>query len=76
MLTLTDQGVGIPEADLAQVFQPFVRASNASHIEGSGLGLYVTQQAVACHGGKIEMCSQMGQGTTVIIQFPLSNVAS
>jgi signal transduction histidine kinase len=65
LLTVRDNGIGIPEADLAHLFEPFSRATNAAAHDdnGLGLGLYITRQLVELHGGTIDVQSAEGQGT-------------
>jgi len=65
-----DKGIGIPENDLQKVFEPFYRAENAHSIEGSGIGLPLVSQIINNHNGTIEIKSDKGQGTEVIIKLP------
>ncbi|MHC5214981.1 MAG: sensor histidine kinase, partial [Planctomycetota bacterium] len=66
-VSVKDNGIGIPQDELARVFDEFYRASNARAKEkdGTGLGLSIAKQIVERHGGKIWAESQLGQGTTV-----------
>jgi signal transduction histidine kinase len=72
-LTVSDTGIGIPDADLAEVFDRFFRASNAVErsIQGSGLGLAIARAIVANHGGDVTLESCVGKGTTVTVSIPL-----
>ena len=70
VLSIQDQGIGIPQGDLARVFEPFHRARNVGAISGTGLGLSIAQQAVELHQGTIQINSQVGKGTTVIVTLP------
>jgi two-component system phosphate regulon sensor histidine kinase PhoR len=72
VLTVTDTGIGIPEADLAALFTPFHRAANAMDqaVQGSGLGLAIVRDIVAQHGGSVTAESQLGQGSTFTITLP------
>lgn len=72
VLKVIDQGIGIPEADCAHIFEPFYRASNVNDTPGSGLGLAIVKQIVDLHQGKIEVQSQVGAGTTFTVTLPLS----
>ncbi len=73
MLSVTDQGVGIPAADLPHIFERFRRGGNvAGRIAGSGLGLWGSQRIVAQHGGTIAIDSAEGRGTTVTVRLPLA----
>jgi signal transduction histidine kinase len=71
-LTFIDSGIGIPKDDLRKITNKFFRASNAisSETEGSGLGLFVVKSYVEGWGGKIDILSKEGTGTTVIIYIP------
>ena len=72
-VVVSDQGIGIPEADLPRLFQRFFRAQTAkeAQIQGTGLGLYVCKAIVEGHGGEIAITSQVGVGTTVTFHVPL-----
>jgi signal transduction histidine kinase len=72
-LTLTDQGIGIPEVALPQIFDQFYRAPTvrSEHISGLGIGLFVTHEIVTLHGGEIAVSSTEGLGTTVTVRLPL-----
>lgn len=75
-LSVQDEGMGIPAADLAHLFQPFQRASNVSAIGGTGLGLVIAKEAVELHGGAVQVTSQLGVGTTFTVTIPMLPVAS
>lgn len=73
LLVVRDQGVGIPAADLPYVFDWFHRAPNVvGRFAGSGIGLPGAKQIVEQHGGKIEVESEEGRGTTVRVLLPLA----
>jgi signal transduction histidine kinase len=69
--------MGISDDELAHVFTRFYRASNAmaGAVPGTGLGLAITQDIVDRHGGRIEVASQLGLGTTVTVKLPLDNLS-
>ncbi|GAB4409043.1 MAG: hypothetical protein Kow00106_02400 [Anaerolineae bacterium] len=71
ILRVRDQGIGIPAADQARLFEPFFRASNAGNIRGNGLGLTIVRQAVEALGGSIAVESAEGQGSTFTVTLPL-----
>ena len=71
ILQVSDRGIGIPEADLKHLFEPFHRAANVGTIAGTGLGLAITQESVEMHGGLLFVESQLGLGTTFTVQIPL-----
>lgn len=68
-----DTGIGIPEAEQDKLFQPFERMQNAKHlaIEGTGLGLQISQHLVKQHGGALAFTSQEGAGTTFSFSLPI-----
>ncbi len=72
-VSVRDQGMGIPAADVPHIFERFYRATNASEsqIQGTGLGLYVCQAIIEGHGGKIGIESTAGEGTTAWFTLPL-----
>lgn len=75
-VVVADDGIGIPEALLDDVFLEFVRAPNAKHMvaEGTGLGLSIVREAVQMHGGQVAIDSTEGVGTTVTVVLPLHHV--
>jgi signal transduction histidine kinase len=68
---VTDQGIGIPRAELPQVFVPFFRASNTGDYEGYGIGLPLTLNIIRLHKGSIEIDAKEMQGTVVSIHLPI-----
>lgn len=72
ILKISDEGIGIPEADQPHLFEPFHRAANVGTVSGTGLGLVITKEAVELHGGTITVESQQNVGTTFIIRIPIS----
>lgn len=65
-----DQGIGIPQAEQARLFEAFHRASNARQVPGTGLGLTIVKLFVELHGGTITYESNEGQGTTFTVTLP------
>jgi heavy metal sensor kinase len=71
LLTVTDDGVGIPAESLPHVFERFYRAEKArSRSEGFGLGLSLVEAVCRAHGGKASIESTEGLGTTVMVSLP------
>ncbi|MFN6518819.1 MAG: ATP-binding protein [Nostoc sp. CreGUA01] len=66
-----DKGIGIPLKDQTHLFETFYRASNVGAIQGTGLGLSIVKKCVELHGGHIQLESEQGVGTTVIVTLPL-----
>jgi signal transduction histidine kinase len=69
-LALTDRGIGIAPADLERIFLAFERAAPVEHFSGLGLGLYICQRIVEAHGGRIDVASRPGEGTTFAVTLP------
>jgi signal transduction histidine kinase len=76
LLWVVDTGIGIPEAELDRVFEPFTQidTSLARRFQGSGLGLYVCRALVAAHDGQLTLTSRLGQGTTVLMRLPAARL--
>ncbi len=72
-LSISDQGMGIPQADLNRVFSRFYRVDKARSraMGGSGLGLAISKEVVEQHGGNIWVRSEEGVGTTFYISLPI-----
>jgi signal transduction histidine kinase len=73
VVQIVDRGIGIPVEELSFVFEPFYRVdkSRSKDTGGYGLGLSLCKTIMEAHGGKIEIASQPGEGTTVSLFFPL-----
>ncbi|GHC46578.1 HAMP domain-containing sensor histidine kinase [Ulvibacter litoralis] len=69
LLTIKDEGVGIPEDELKNIFEPFFRASNVRGIEGFGFGLPLAYRIIKMHSGEIRVYSQENRGTIVKIKL-------
>ncbi|MBE9069018.1 histidine kinase, partial [Leptolyngbya cf. ectocarpi LEGE 11479] len=67
---VSDQGIGVPAADQQHLFESFHRGENVKSFSGTGLGLAVIKKCLELHGGKIEVESQVGIGTTFSIDMP------
>ena len=72
-LIVSDEGIGIPEHALPNLFKRFYRAPNTDehHISGMGVGLFVVREIVQLHGGDIHVESIEGKGTTVTLLLPV-----
>lgn len=70
---ISDNGIGIEEDELKNVFEGFYRVDSSRSIKGSGLGLGIVKQIVEKHGGKIWLKSDgIGKGTTAVVYLPLA----
>ncbi|MFC4242614.1 sensor histidine kinase [Gryllotalpicola reticulitermitis] len=70
VLTVSDTGVGIPADEVGHLSERFFRASTAQAIPGVGLGLTVVRQIATAHGGRLEVDSTEGRGTTFSLVLP------
>ncbi len=71
LISVTDEGIGIPEADQQRIFEPFYRGANVGKIKGTGLGLRIVRDYVNLHGGNITFTSEPGKGTTFTVSLPV-----
>ena len=71
-IQIKDHGIGIPEEELPYILEPFYRVdkSRSKQTGGYGLGLSICKTIMEAHGGKIELESELGKGTTVTLIFP------
>lgn len=74
LMSVSDQGIGIPQENQANIFKRFFRAPNAVHTEtdGSGLGLYIVESIIQRHRGTIRFESTENVGTTFYITLPIT----
>jgi signal transduction histidine kinase len=72
LVWVADTGIGIAEADLVRVFDPFTQVDTglARRFPGAGLGLYLARALVGSHGGVLSLTSREGEGTTAEIRLP------
>ncbi len=70
IVTVRDEGVGIPAVEQARLFERFFRASTSTGIAGSGIGLHLASHLVRLHHGTIDFESAEGQGTTFKVRLP------
>ena len=76
IITVQDEGIGIPLDDQRHLFEPFHRGRNVSNIPGTGLGLSIVKQCVELQQGSIEVVSQVQQGTTFTVRLPIGNTST
>jgi signal transduction histidine kinase len=69
-LTVIDRGVGIPEAEIERILEPFYRCSNARGFKGFGIGLAMAHRIIKLNGGGLEISSRLNRGTSVRVFFP------
>ena len=69
-IEINDTGSGIPEDELARVFQKYFRGRGALGKPGAGLGLYLVERIAKLHGGSVSVHSESGQGSTFVLTLP------
>ncbi|KAF0203293.1 MAG: PAS domain-containing [Bacteroidetes bacterium] len=69
VLTVKDEGIGIPPEALKNLYDPFFRAGNVGKIAGTGLGMPIVKQGIMIHNATIEVQSEVNKGTTFICKF-------
>jgi signal transduction histidine kinase len=74
VITIKDRGIGIPETELAYIYDPFFRASNTKMFEGYGIGLPLARNVITLHKGTLTVESEIKVHTTVQIKLPLFKV--
>ena len=74
-VTVRDHGSGIPAADLDRIFVPFERVGQGEDVEGTGLGLPISQRLAVAMGGRIEVDSRVGAGSTFSVVLPAAPAA-
>lgn len=67
-----DEGMGIAKEDQDRIFRPYERVASTEHVGGLGLGLYISEQVVAAHGGSIHVNSVPGRGSDFVVELPKS----
>jgi len=72
MFMVEDEGIGIPQDSIPQLFTKFYRvpSTDAAAVQGTGLGLALAREAVMAHGGRIEVESQLGEGSRFTVTVP------
>lgn len=70
IVEITDQGIGIPDREIGQIFVPFFRASNTASYKGYGIGLPLTHNIIRMHQGKADVQSRVGEGTRFTTYLP------
>jgi signal transduction histidine kinase len=73
-LRVADTGLGIPQRDIARIFERFYRVDRARSREtgGTGLGLAIVKHVAENHGADVQVSSELGRGTTLEVSFPVS----
>ncbi len=72
VISVTDQGIGVPEEDLPHLFSSFFRSANAVNIQGTGLGLHIVKRYIDLMGGTVDVKSKLNEGTTITFTIPVN----
>jgi PAS domain S-box-containing protein len=72
VVSVTDQGIGISTEDQQHLFTSFFRGTNATNIQGTGMGLHIVKRYVDLLGGQIKVQSKLNEGTTVTFTIPVN----
>ena len=70
MISVTDNGIGIPVEDQDRIFLPFYRSNEVRQYKGHGLGLSICQKIIHLHHGNISVQSELGKGSTLTVKLP------
>lgn len=70
VISVRDQGVGIPQEEVDRLFERFFRASTSTGIPGTGIGLHLVKHLIDLHGGSLRVESVVGEGTTFEVSLP------
>lgn len=71
-IDIEDHGIGMNPEQLGRVFERFYRADASGNIPGTGLGMSIAKEIVELHGGRLELASHQGHGTTVTLWLPVA----
>lgn len=75
-ISVADNGVGIPAAELPRIGERFFRASTSAGVSGTGIGVSMVAMVARLHGGDIEVASTVGEGTIFTVRLPLAGPAA
>jgi signal transduction histidine kinase len=70
-VAVIDRGVGISPEDQVNLFTRFGRVRSTQHVQGTGLGLWLSREIARMHGGDLTMESDVGSGSTFVLAVPL-----
>lgn len=78
LVTIKNRGIGVPQKELAHIFDGFYRATNAieKQVNGTGMGLYLSRQTIEQHGGKLWIESVENESTTAFVLLPMEQTKS
>jgi two-component system, OmpR family, sensor kinase len=71
VVSIEDNGIGVPQEDLEHVFERYFRARNVTSLVGTGIGLYLVKMVVALHRGEVSVKSREGKGSAFTVRLPV-----
>jgi K+-sensing histidine kinase KdpD len=76
LLSVADEGIGIPQTEITRLFERFYRVETdaAQHVSGIGVGLYIVKEIVTAHDGEVHVTSTEGVGSTFTVSLPHASV--
>ncbi|MBL8697029.1 MAG: PAS-domain containing protein [Alphaproteobacteria bacterium] len=75
-ISVRDHGVGVPADEVSKLFTRFYRASTATGISGTGIGLHLVKELVELHGGRVDCTSRLGEGSSFVVRLPRHRAAA
>ena len=72
-IDISDNGIGIDEYEINDIFKRFYRSKSVSQYEGVGIGLFITREIINAQGGYIKVNSKVGKGTIFSVFLPIEN---
>jgi len=71
VIVVSDNGLGIPESEITNIFEKYQRVSHS--VEGSGIGLYLVKEIIEASGGKISVSSEFGKGSVFTLYLKIAD---
>ena len=75
ILKVEDEGIGIAEKDIKQIFTKFYNSKSHPRYQSNGIGLSLTKELVTLHHGNIELSSELGKGSLFTVEIPIDREA-
>ncbi len=72
LVSVSDEGPGVPLEDRGRIFEPYVRVGDAARVRGTGIGLYASRRIVEAHGGRIWLDGRAGEGSVFAFTLPIA----
>lgn len=72
LIAIQDHGIGMTPEQLKRIYERFYRVDQSGNVPGTGLGMAIVQEIITHHGGTIEIESELGKGTKVMLYLPVA----